>query len=356
MEKVSKTLAGHLERITELVSRMDKHEKKYPQIERDMLLSALSDMYDAVYRLDEGGGLEEVLENVPVHEEPEEPSMTVLMADTESEPVYAVDPDQAEQEERSSQLPTMEEIESRDNESMFDDGAVKAEELEERVEEPVAEPEPIVEQVEDSEPKAREEKPIVAEEPQTLWDKLNSMQKTSTIADTVVAQRTISDIYEATKEESEEDQHLENTVLQSAEEEPEQPAEPEPEPEPVGDKAAEERIASLFDYIKPAGEKPVQRTLAETLGERSVHDIDKKIGANKVEDLRTVININDKFSFMNELFRNNMKGYNDFILRLNAIESREEALKYVEEVAATYNWDNESATVKTFYTIFDRKF
>ena len=59
---------------------------------------------------------------------------------------------------------------------------------------------------------------------------------------------------------------------------------------------------------------------------------------------------------MNELFRNNMKGYNDFIMKLNALNSRDEALSYVHEIAEQYKWDDESLTVKTFYSIFDRKF
>ena len=96
--------------------------------------------------------------------------------------------------------------------------------------------------------------------------------------------------------------------------------------------------------------------MADSLGEKKKGDVEQKINSNKVQDLRTVININDKFSFMNELFRNNMKGYNDFIVRLNAIASREEALAYVQEIAQQYKWDNDSVTVKTFYAIFDRKF
>ena len=58
MKNVSKTLAAHLERINELVSRIDEHERKIPQIERDMLLSALRDMYDAVYTLEAEEGTE----------------------------------------------------------------------------------------------------------------------------------------------------------------------------------------------------------------------------------------------------------------------------------------------------------
>ena len=175
-----------------------------------------------------------------------------------------------------------------------------------------------------------------------------------------------------------------NDDLFEEEPEPEPIPEPEPEPEPVHEPEPEPVVepkpepvvepkvevkeepkeevkqtpqASLFDYIKNGNaEKPAPRTIADSLGNGVKEGIEQKINSNKISDLRTIININDKFSFMNELFHNNMKGYNDFILRLNAISNREEALAYVRTIAEQYSWDDESLAVKTFYTIFDRKF
>lgn len=118
---------------------------------------------------------------------------------------------------------------------------------------------------------------------------------------------------------------------------------------------------SLFSYLKntPQEEKPTVRTIADTLN-TSQHNVEeqleKKVNAKKVDDLRTIININDKFSFMSELFHNNMKSYNDFILRLNAYVDRQQALDYVADIAKQYSWNNESLAVKNFYKVFDRKF
>ena len=77
---------------------------------------------------------------------------------------------------------------------------------------------------------------------------------------------------------------------------------------------------------------------------------------HKVDDLRTVININDKFSFMSELFHNNMKAYNDFIMALNVAASREAAMELVATVSQQYEWDENSVTVKNFHNILNRKF
>ena len=119
--------------------------------------------------------------------------------------------------------------------------------------------------------------------------------------------------------------------------------------------------SSLFDYFNNSNdeEKPRVRTLADTLNKhgRNVEEqLETRVNAKKVDDLRTIININDKFSFMSELFHNNMKAYNDFILRLNSYTNREEALAYVAEVAAQYMWHENSLVVKSFYKVFDRKF
>ena len=118
--------------------------------------------------------------------------------------------------------------------------------------------------------------------------------------------------------------------------------------------------SSLFSYLNSSvEEKPSVRTLADTLNPQRANveeRLERKVNAKKVDDLRTIININDKFSFMSELFHNNMKAYNDFILRLNAYADRQQALDYVADIAKQYSWNNESLAVKNFYKVFDRKF
>ena len=140
---------------------------------------------------------------------------------------------------------------------------------------------------------------------------------------------------------------------------PAEPA-PEPEPAPAAEPAAEpQRVhESLLDYLRrPMQEQPTTQTLGERLGGGAAMASGfERTASRKVDDLRTVININDKFSFMSELFKNNMRAYNDFIMYLNSLTSREEALEYVAGVAAQYKWDEGSLAVKSFYNVFDMKF
>ncbi|MBR1784139.1 MAG: hypothetical protein IJ760_01710 [Bacteroidales bacterium] len=121
------------------------------------------------------------------------------------------------------------------------------------------------------------------------------------------------------------------------------------QPEQHAEAAAEQRQASLLDYLQ---QQPV-RTLGEQLASRQPLQGTLE---RKVEDLRTVININDRFTFMSELFHNNIKAYNDFILDLNALRTREEALAAVDAMASRLGWDRESAAVAGFMRILDKKF
>ncbi|MCR4816660.1 MAG: hypothetical protein K5842_05705 [Bacteroidales bacterium] len=373
MEKVSKTLEPALARVHELVERMDKNEGGIPVIERDMLLAELRQMYDMVYRIGEpvvGNSVsvesdaeeltpvaetplaavvveavrkeEAVKEDVIVLEEQEEQDeepaqdeeTEILMTDTDAEPLYAEEPETEESSTPDDQQPSIEDLEGRQNDDLFEESEEPSDVEEAETVEATAEPSVVEEPA----------KPAGEEAPQTLWDKLQSPMGGSTIADKIGTSRTVSDLFKEKKEDN-----------------LSEPAAPEPTPEPDEENLSNEENdasqPSLFDYFRTTAEKPVSRTIADSLGENQKQNTETGgLAANKVTDLRTIININDKFSFMNELFHNNMKGYNDFILKLNALSDREEALAYVESVSLQYGWDNESLAVKTFYAIFDRKF
>lgn len=144
---------------------------------------------------------------------------------------------------------------------------------------------------------------------------------------------------------------------------------PEPEPTPVEEPKHPEpeqshTQTSLLSYLKhTAIEESEQSSMPRTIGE-SLHpysynieeQLTSRVNSQKVSDLRTIININDKFSFINELFHNNMKSYNDFIMQLNTLQLREEALEYVATISQLNHWDENSLAVKTFFSLFDRKF
>ncbi len=149
---------------------------------------------------------------------------------------------------------------------------------------------------------------------------------------------------------------------------------PEEQAYSVNSKKTQEHLhqASLFDYLKSSNvSKAVEqvdrfsgvKTLADKFLESKEKEnvlfesrIEQEAVKQKIQDLRTAIGINDKFLFINELFSENMKAYNDFILSLSKLKEKEEALLYVKNVSEEYSWDNNSLAVKTFMKIFERKF
>lgn len=434
MKSTSISLSTHLEKINRLVARIKKQEGQTPKIELDLLLSSLRDMYDTVLTLSVTANLAE------------QPDLSPLMADTDAEPVYAPEPDEIAQ--NNIDLPSIEEIEGHENNSLFEETDSKTAQtiqpsaiptpkpapVTEQVPAPTPKPEPTAapkpepvpaakpapspkpEPVPAKEPTAQKQEPAVAQKPEPAQAVAQKQEPAAKPASAPIQQPEAVPAPEPTSEQKPTTTQKpsseptpapkpttpEPTPVPKPAPTPEQKPTPAPKPEPahapeaakepesskkpepvkepvakvpVGSSLSGDFVAgassnapepasepkpkssqpSLFDYFKAANsEKSTQRTIGETLGNMANHH-EHALG-NKVQDLRTIININDKFSFMNELFRNNMKGYNDFILRLNATTNREEALAYVKEIASQYNWDNDSMTVKTFYSIFDRKF
>lgn len=68
------------------------------------------------------------------------------------------------------------------------------------------------------------------------------------------------------------------------------------------------------------------------------------------------ININDKFRFINELFASNANEYNIAIEQLNTVNSKDEALRYLNGLKPIYNWDLESEMVKKLFAISQKRF
>lgn len=233
--------------------------------------------------------------------------------------------------------------------------------------EPVAEPDVKAESIpSESEPEPEAEKPLFApeenDEPETpvmapVMEEIESNGNEKLFENDSLM---VFEVDSATEPEPE----PEPEPVEIPEPEPEPIEIPEPEPEKEQEPVAKPQPVeqpSLFDYLPHSEpkEQPAVRTIGETLNtgvSNLSEQLERRVMNNKVDDLRTIININDKFSFMSELFHNNMKAYNDFILRLNAIDSRDVAMEHVQEIARQYNWDNNSMAVMNFFKVFDRKF
>ena len=308
MKKGVKELTEGMQRLCAVANRIVSGGGKNSRIEVDLLLDNLRHLYDIALQLeqDDGG-----------HDDQDLLS-SAMMATRAAMSAKEADIEPAAAQEAPVQPAAVEETPAD----------------EQPTPEPVAEPEDIIEEA----PASEQPKPVMVVEEFEAGE--NNL-----LFDEIVIEPVAQPANSAEKE------------IESEQPIPEPAQTPEPKPEPIAEpeeKPAEKGgQASLLDYLKhPADETPGVRTLGESpAGSTAGSSLERK-----VTDLRTVININDKFSFITELFRGNMRGYNDFIMQLSEIEEREEALGVVSQIAEQYKWDEGSQAVKAFYKIFDKKF
>ena len=360
----------------EISSKVEKREVEGPTIVMDAVVA--EKLEKAVAEFKEEKYEEKVEVQQPVVETQQ--SVVEMEAEEEESPFAPAEP---EPEMAPAPEPVMEKIEGNQYEELFEDTVAKVE-VEKPVEKVETVAETIVEKVvEKVEPIVEKVEPVVEEKP--IVEKVESVvEKVEPIAEkaepivekvepTVEKTEPIVEKVKPAVEEPrvelkrEEVKPVEQPIVEHKVEKHEEKVVKEEAPAHKAEHKTQPKATqpSLFDYLSSPSttttmaEKPTAPTIADKLSASHPtveSQLEHKVNSQKVSDLRTVININDKFSFMTELFHNNMKAYNDFILKLNAISEREEAMTYVESVSKEYGWDSNSLAVKTFYKVMERKF
>ncbi|WP_207435276.1 hypothetical protein [Sabulibacter ruber] len=100
---------------------------------------------------------------------------------------------------------------------------------------------------------------------------------------------------------------------------------------------------------KPTLNDRLKQPIAATLADRQQ---DQKIGS-----LREAISINQRFSFINELFDGDNMSYHAVIKQLDEYNNAEQAKQYLlKEVGSRYNWTRKEEHVQKLTRLIDRKF
>lgn len=97
----------------------------------------------------------------------------------------------------------------------------------------------------------------------------------------------------------------------------------------------------------------------ETLGEKMMgedHSLAAKLQQNSVRDLKSVIGINDKFLFVNELFGGSMEKYNKSIENLNDLKTLNGAMIYLNELKIELQWNSSNEAYIKLKDLVSRKF
>jgi hypothetical protein len=80
------------------------------------------------------------------------------------------------------------------------------------------------------------------------------------------------------------------------------------------------------------------------------------VNAIEKEWPKIVINLNDKFRFINELFAANVNEYNIAIEQINAVTSLIDLDNYLKGLKSIYNWNDDNDVVKNLYTLSKKRF
>ncbi|MBC6697502.1 hypothetical protein [Hymenobacter sp. BT190] len=118
--------------------------------------------------------------------------------------------------------------------------------------------------------------------------------------------------------------------------------------------SAEPTAVPLYEKLK-AGQ-PAATSLSETLRpERPASTLADQ--APKVETLREAISINQRFSFINELFSGENMEYHAAIQHLDTLPDADSAKRYVtQDLANTHDWTRKDEHVSKLLKLIDRKF
>lgn len=137
------------------------------------------------------------------------------------------------------------------------------------------------------------------------------------------------------------------------------------QPQPVQQQAAPEPVQQK---TAPAAEgNGIRRDLNELVGKpaASLNDrfssknmeVGEKIGSMGIPDLKSAIGINDKFQFMQELFRGDKDHYERSVKTINECQSLQEAEYWIErELKIKLGWDESDAVAQHFYSLVRKRF
>lgn len=108
-------------------------------------------------------------------------------------------------------------------------------------------------------------------------------------------------------------------------------------------------IEPVKEMVKPI--EVVKEVVVEKVAEPVVEIIPQVREVPKM-----VININDKFRFINELFASNATEYNIAVEQMNSVNSLDEMMSYLKGLTSIYEWKEDSEVVKNLFALAQKRF
>lgn len=204
----------------------------------------------------------------------------------------------------------------------------------------------------------KEQKEDLIIESAAVEDKTENIKITEEIPNKENPNSSTSEIKEDIANEKEEENNLETETQVVAETQAKQEFEPKTiEPTINFDDLLDEdseQESDLFSNLNTSSEiVDINHKLAEA---RNTQSIVEKLQNKRIESLKTVIGINDKFYFINELFSGDSQKYEDIIYTLNNFKKLEDAMVYFSTLKYKFGWDEEAEAYGRLIQMLERKF
>ncbi len=132
---------------------------------------------------------------------------------------------------------------------------------------------------------------------------------------------------------------------------------PEIQKKPRSDKSKTADLFSATDKETVADKfKDTIKSLHEKIsGEKNDKTVAEKIGKSSIPNLKGAIGINDKFLFINQLFKGDLQEYNKAIDKLNTCNTIENATIVLEELKTAHNWNVDEEAYQKMEDLVIRK-
>lgn len=198
----------------------------------------------------------------------------------------------------------------------------------------------------------------------TTWMKYKAMSKIEVAKETVVEEKKAPQPSENTTEKVEEEVERPSFDFTAAFSAPKEETQeesksntfieqeaPKEEISPKQEEEEEETQTSLLDAIGTDDE-----SINESLMDEDDNSLASKMQKSPLSDIKEAVGMNDRFSYINELFEENTEAYNKAIEQLNTLNNKVEAKEQLSEMAVQYDWDLENKLVQKFVEIVERRY
>ncbi|MDR0438070.1 MAG: hypothetical protein LBH22_07220 [Bacteroidales bacterium] len=115
-------------------------------------------------------------------------------------------------------------------------------------------------------------------------------------------------------------------------------------------------IPDIFSSLQTIADryKMPDSSLNEAMAISNISTVNTAV--KQIRDLKSAIGINEKFLFINELFKGNMKEYTDAIVALSDAETLDLAHEVLVPLKSKYEWREDSAAYITLIDFLQRRF